>query len=58
MVFVLKEGKKYGKLGPSQFKRSFNPNCITYIEQGSKNYSGNASDLHLENEETHVLLCS
>ena len=39
------------KLGPLQFKRSFDPNCITYVEHGSKNYTGYASDLCLENKQ-------
>ena len=29
-------GEEQRKLGPSQFKRSFNPDCYTFIEHGSK----------------------
>ena len=38
-------------LGPSQFKRTFDPDCITYIEHGSKNYTGRASDLHFKSKQ-------
>lgn len=39
------------KTRPFTVKRGFNPDCIPYLEHGSKNYSGRASNLHLENKE-------
>ena len=36
---------------PRNFVRSYNPDCLTYIEHGSKNYSARAKDLHYENKE-------
>ena len=51
--FCIRGEEEMWKLGPSQFKRSFNPDCITYmyVEHGFKNYSGRASDLRFENKE-------
>ena len=39
-AFCLRGGEEQRQLKCSQFKRSFDPNCYTYIENGSKNYSG------------------
>ena len=39
-AFCLRGGEEQRKLKRSQFQRSFNPDCYTYIENGSKNYSG------------------
>ena len=50
-MFCIRGEEEMWKPGPSQFKRSFNPDCITYEEHGSKHYSGRASDLHFENKE-------
>ena len=49
--FCIRGEEEIWKIGPSQFKNRFNPDCITYVEHGSKNYSGCASDLHFENKE-------
>ena len=36
---------------PRNFVRSYNPDCLTYIEHGSKIYSARAKDLRYENKE-------
>ena len=38
--FCLRGGEEQRRLKHSQFKRSFDPDCYTYIENGSKNYTG------------------
>ena len=38
-------------LGPSNFICSYDPDCITYVEHGSKNYCARAKDLRFENKE-------
>lgn len=48
--FCIRGGEEMRKLGPSQFIRSFDPDCVTYVEHGSKNYTGRAADLHRENK--------
>ena len=44
-------GDEQRLLGPSQFIRSVNPDCITYVECGSKNNSGRVKDFKYENKE-------
>ena len=39
-TFCLRGGEEQRKLKPSQFRRSYDPDCYTYIEHGSKNNSG------------------
>ena len=39
-VCCLRGGEEQRGLKPSQFQRTSNPDCYTYIENGSKNYSG------------------
>ena len=39
-TFCLRGGEEQRKLKPSQFVRSYDPDCYTYIEHGSKNNSG------------------
>ena len=39
-VFCLRRGEEQRGLKPSQFVRSGNPDCYTYVQNGSKNYSG------------------
>ena len=53
-VFV--GGEEQRQLGPSNFLRSYDPDCITYVEHGSKNYCARAKDFRYESKE--VLLCS
>ena len=49
--FCIRSGEEQRQLGPRNFVRSYNPDCLTYIEHGSKNYSARAKDLHYENKE-------
>ena len=37
-------------LGPSQFRRSSDPDCYTYVEHGSKNRVGGVAELRIENK--------
>ena len=37
--FCICGGEEQRNLSPAQFIRSYNPDCITYVEHGSKNYS-------------------
>ena len=46
--FCIRGGEEQRKLGPSQFKRSFNPDCYTFIEHGSKNRSGGLEQLKID----------
>ena len=39
-VFCLRGGEEQRSLKPSQFVRTTNPDCFTYVENGSKNHSG------------------
>lgn len=39
-TFCLRGGEEQRRLKPSQFIRSSNPDCYTYVENGSKNKSG------------------
>ena len=48
--FCIRGGKEQRKLGPSQFVRTTNPDCFTYIEHGSKNISGSDAQLRVENK--------
>ena len=48
--FCVRGGEEQRKLGPSQFLRSTNPDCYTYVERGSKNRSGGLDQLRLENK--------
>ncbi len=38
--FCLRGGQEQRDLKPSQIVRSYNPDCYTYVENGSKNHSG------------------
>ena len=48
--FCVRGGEEQRRLGPSQFVRTRDPDCFTYIEHGSKNRSGGLAQLHLENK--------
>ncbi len=48
--FCLRGGEEQRKLGPSNFVRSFDPDCYTYFEHGSKNRSGGLAELRVENK--------
>ena len=48
--FCIRGGEEQRKLGPSQFKRTSNPDCYTYVEHGSKNRSGGLDQLKVENK--------
>ena len=48
--FCVRGGEEQRKLGPSQFKRSFKPDCFTFIEHGSKNRSGGLQQLKIDNK--------
>ena len=39
-AFCIRGGQEQGQLKRSQFKRSYDPDCYTYIENGFKNHSG------------------
>ncbi len=39
-TFCLRGGQEQRDLKPSQFVRSYNPDCYTYVKNGSKNHSG------------------
>ena len=43
-------GGEERQLGPSNFVRSYHRDCFTYIEHGSKNYSGRTKDFRYENK--------
>jgi len=53
--FCVRGGQEQRSLGPSNFKwhskPADDPNCVTYIEHGSKNRSGGIDHLRLENKE-------
>ena len=49
--FCIRGGEEQRRLGPSQFIRSFNPDCFTYVEHGSKNYAARVKDLRYENKQ-------
>lgn len=49
--FCLRGGDEQRRLGPSHFKRSSNPDCLTYVEFSSKNNCGRLKDLRYENKE-------
>ena len=46
--FCIRGGEEQRSLGPSQFIRSFKPDCFTYVEHGS---TGRAKDLKFQNKE-------
>ena len=48
--FCIRGGEEQRKLGPSQFIRSTDPDCYTYVEHGSKNRSGGLAQLRAENK--------
>ena len=48
--FCIRGGEEQRRLGPSQFVRSSNPDCYTYVECGSKNRSGGLSQLRIDNK--------
>ena len=39
-AFCIRGGQEQRQLKRSQFKRSYDPDCYTYVENGSKNHSG------------------
>ena len=48
----IRGGEEQRKLGPSQFLRTYQPKCYTYVEHGSKNKAGDlAGSMH---ENKHV----
>ena len=49
--FCIRGGDEQRRLGRNHFIRSYDPDCITFVEHGSKNYSGRAKDLRFENKE-------
>ena len=49
--FCIRGGEEQRNLGPSQLLRSLDPDCLTFVEHGSKNRSGRANELHLKNKE-------
>ena len=49
--FCIRGGEEQRNLGPSQFLRSLDPDCLTFVEHGSKNRSSRANELHLKNKE-------
>ena len=48
--FNIRAGDEHLGLGPSQFRRSSDPNCYTYVEHGSKNRAGGVAELNIENK--------
>ena len=50
-IFCICGGEEQRNLGPAQFICSYSPDCITYAEHGSKNYSAQAKNLRFENKE-------
>ena len=48
--FCIRGGEEQRKLGPSQFLRTRDPDCFTYIEHGSKNRAGGIAQLQMENK--------
>ena len=48
--FCIRGGDEQRKLGPSQFLRTENPDCYTYVEHGSKNRNGGVAQLRQENK--------
>ncbi len=48
--FCVRGGEEQRRLGPSQFLRTEDPDCYTYIEHGSKNRSGGLAQLRVENK--------
>ena len=49
-VFCIRGGEKQRKLGPSNFMRTSEPECYTYVKHGSKNKVGGLAQLRLENK--------
>ena len=48
--FCIRGGDEQRGLGPSQFRRSSDPDCYTYVEHGSKNRVGGVAELRIENK--------
>lgn len=53
-IFCVRGGQEQRSLTPSQFVRSEEPDCYTYVEHGSKNRSGGPSQLRVENKTVPV----
>ena len=53
-LMCIRGGEEQRKLGPSQFIRSSDPDCYTYVEHGSKNRNGGPQQLTLENKKVPV----
>ena len=51
--FCIRGGEEQRKLGPSQFLRTENPDCYTYVEHGSKNRNGGIGQVRQENKCVH-----
>ena len=49
--FCIRGGEEQRRLGPSQFIRTTEPDCFTYVEHGSKNRNAGPQQLSLENKE-------
>ena len=58
--FCIRGGQEQRNLGPSNFKwhskAGDDPDCVTYIEQGSKNRSGGLIIFDLRTRKCHVML--
>ena len=54
-TFCVRGGEEQRRLKRSQFKRSYNPDCYTYVENGSKNHSG--VNFREENKVVPVFSC-
>jgi hypothetical protein len=54
-TFCIRGGEEQRRLKCSQFQRSYNPDCYTYIENGSKNRSG--VNVREENKVAPVFAC-
>lgn len=49
-VFCIRGGEEQRKLGPSNFMRTSEPECYTYVEHSSKNKAGGLAQLRHENK--------
>ena len=54
-TFCIRGGEEQRRLKRSQFRRSYEPDCYTYVENGSKNHSG--VNVHDENKVVPVFAC-
>ena len=49
-VVCIRRGEEQRKLGHSNFMRTSEPECYTYVEHGSKNKAGGLAQLRRENK--------